>query len=104
LSSLQSSRPHPSLHSFPTRRSSDLLSHCFTVWIKARPEEHMSRVVAQGDVRPMAANDQAMEDLRRILEAREPRYRKADVVLDTSGASVEESFAKLKATLQANLQ
>jgi len=81
-----------------------LLSHCFTVWIKARPEEHMSRVVAQGDVRPMAANDQAMEDLRRILEAREPRYRKADVVLDTSGASVEESFAKLKATLQANLQ
>src|SRR5437667_6326642 len=81
-----------------------LLSNCYTVWIKAGPEEHMSRVVAQGDVRPMAANDQAMEDLRRILEAREPRYRKADVVLDTSGASVEESFAKLKATLQANLQ
>src|SRR5947209_7883210 len=81
-----------------------LLSHCFTVWIKARPEEHMSRVVVQDDVRPMAADDQAMEDLRRILEAREPRYRKADVVLDTSGASVEESFAKLKATLQANLQ
>ncbi len=81
-----------------------LLSHCYTVWIKARPEEHMARVVAQGDFRPMAANDQAMEDLRRILEAREPRYRKADVVLDTSGASVEESFAKLKARLQANLQ
>lgn len=81
-----------------------LLSHCYTVWIKAQPEEHMSRVVAQGDFRPMAANNQAMEDLRRILEAREPLYRKADLVLDTSGTSVEESFVKLKAALQANLQ
>ena len=80
-----------------------LFSHCYTVWIKAQPEEHMSRVMAQGDFRPMAANDQAMEDLRRILETREPLYRKADLVLDTSRASVDESFAKLKATLQANL-
>jgi XRE family aerobic/anaerobic benzoate catabolism transcriptional regulator len=79
-----------------------LLSRCYTVWIKARPEEHMSRVVAQGDFRPMAANDQAMEDLRRILAAREPRYRKADAVLDTSGASVEQSFAMLRATLEAH--
>lgn len=81
-----------------------LLSHCYIVWIKARPEEHMSRVMAQGDLRPMAANNQAMDDLRRILEAREPLYRKADLLLDTSGASVEESFAKLKETLQASLQ
>lgn len=81
-----------------------LLSHCYTVWIKARPEEHMSRVTAQGDFRPMAANNQAMEDLRRILEVREPLYRKADLLLDTSGTSVEESFAKLKAALQKNLQ
>jgi XRE family transcriptional regulator, aerobic/anaerobic benzoate catabolism transcriptional regulator len=81
-----------------------LLSHCYTVWLKARPEDHMARVIAQGDFRPMAANDQAMEDLRRILEAREPLYQKADLLLDTSGTSVEESFAKLKAMLQANLQ
>ena len=81
-----------------------LLSHCYTVWIKAQPEEHMSRVMAQGDLRPMAANNQAMEDLRRILEAREPLYRKADLLLDTSGASVEKSFAKLKAALQENLK
>lgn len=81
-----------------------LLSHCYTVWIKAQPEEHMSRVMAQGDFRPMAANNQAMEDLRRILEAREPLYRKADLVLDTSGTSVEESFAKLKSALQKKLQ
>lgn len=81
-----------------------LRSRCYTVWIKARPEEHMSRVMAQGDFRPMATNKQAMEDLRKILEAREPLYRKADLLLDTSGSSVEESFAKLKAALQQNLQ
>jgi XRE family transcriptional regulator, aerobic/anaerobic benzoate catabolism transcriptional regulator len=80
-----------------------LLSHCYTVWIKAQPDEHMSRVIAQGDFRAMAGSDQAMEDLRRILEAREPLYRKADVSLDTSGDSVDESFAKLKLALQAGI-
>ncbi len=82
----------------------DLLSNCYTVWIKARPEEHMSRVMEQGDFRAMAGNDQAMEDLRRILESREPLYRKADLCLDTSGAAADESFAKLKTLLQENLQ
>jgi XRE family aerobic/anaerobic benzoate catabolism transcriptional regulator len=81
-----------------------LLSNCYTVWIKAQPEEYMRRVTAQGDFRAMAGNDHAMEDLRRILEAREPLYRQADVELDTSGSSAEESFSKLKTTLQANLQ
>src|SRR5712692_7972487 len=79
-----------------------LLSHCYTVWIKARPEEHMSRVREQGDFRAMAGNPRAMEDLRRILQAREPLYRKADLCIDTSGISVEESFAKLKTALQAD--
>jgi XRE family transcriptional regulator, aerobic/anaerobic benzoate catabolism transcriptional regulator len=74
-----------------------LLSQCYTVWIKAKPEEHMSRVIAQGDFRAMAGNDQAMEDLRKLLEAREPLYRQADAQLDTSGNSVDASFAKLKA-------
>jgi len=81
-----------------------LLSHCYTVWINAQPEEFMARVMAQGDFRVMAGNDQAMEDLRRILEAREPLYRQADMELDTSGSSAEESFSRLKTTLQANLQ
>jgi XRE family transcriptional regulator, aerobic/anaerobic benzoate catabolism transcriptional regulator len=81
-----------------------LLSHCYTIWVKARPEEHMSRVLAQGDFRAMAGNDQAMEDLRRILEAREPLYRQADMEIDTSGITADESFLKLKTTLQANLQ
>jgi XRE family transcriptional regulator, aerobic/anaerobic benzoate catabolism transcriptional regulator len=79
-----------------------LLSSCYAIWIKARPEEYMARVIAQGDFRVMGGSDQAMEELRAILDAREPLYRKADLYLDTSGNSVEESFAKLKAALADN--
>jgi len=61
-----------------------LLNGCFTVWIKASPEEHMRRVVAQGDMRPMAGNTEAMEDLRRILDGRHALYSKADAVVDTT--------------------
>ena len=75
----------------------ELLSHCTTVWVQAQPEEHMSRVIAQGDTRPMAANPEAMDDLRRILEGRREFYAKADHVLDTSGRTLEQSFAQLKA-------
>ena len=81
-----------------------LLSHCYTIWIKAQPEEHMARVIAQGDFRAMAGSDRAMEDLRRILEAREPLYQKADLHLDTSGISADESFTKLKVALEAHSQ
>jgi XRE family transcriptional regulator, aerobic/anaerobic benzoate catabolism transcriptional regulator len=81
-----------------------LLAHCYTIWLKAQPDEHMSRVIAQGDFRAMAGSDRAMEDLRRILESREPLYRKADAAVDTSGESVEESFSKLAAALAAAAQ
>jgi XRE family transcriptional regulator, aerobic/anaerobic benzoate catabolism transcriptional regulator len=73
-----------------------LLLNCYTVWVRARPEEHMARVLAQGDTRPMAGHAEAMVDLRNILTAREPLYSKADVTLDTSGRSVETSFAQLE--------
>ncbi len=72
-----------------------LLDACFTVWIKARPEDHMHRVMAQGDMRPMAGNAEAMADLRRILAERDALYGKADAVLDTSGKGIEESLAAL---------
>jgi XRE family aerobic/anaerobic benzoate catabolism transcriptional regulator len=72
-----------------------LLVSCYTVWIKASPEEHMSRVVSQGDFRPMDGHEAAMEDLRRILAAREPLYGKADAIIDTSGARFDDSLAKL---------
>lgn len=73
-----------------------LLANCYTVWLKATPEEHMTRVIAQGDLRPMADNDEAMEDLKRILQARDPLYRMADAVVDTSGKTVEQSLAALR--------
>ena len=79
-----------------------LRANCFTIWIKAKPQEHMDRVVAQGDFRAMAGNDRAMEDLRRILSSREPLYRQADMTLDTSNATVEESFTRLQSSLAAN--
>jgi len=72
-----------------------LLRRAHTIWIKARPQEHMSRVMAQGDFRPMAQNRQAMADLVAILEARRADYARAEAEVDTSGASVEQSFAKL---------
>ena len=72
-----------------------LLVNCYTVWLKASPEEHMSRVISQGDFRPMDGHEAAMEDLRRILAARERLYAKADAIVDTSGARFEQSLAEL---------
>jgi XRE family aerobic/anaerobic benzoate catabolism transcriptional regulator len=73
-----------------------LLRRSHTIWIKARPEEHMVRVMAQGDFRPMAANREAMADLIAILEARGADYARTQTQLDTSGEAVERSFAKLQ--------
>jgi XRE family aerobic/anaerobic benzoate catabolism transcriptional regulator len=73
-----------------------LLLNCFTVWVKAAPEEHMARVVAQGDMRPMAGHAEAMEDLRSILTSRESLYSKADAVIDTTGCTIEKSLAALR--------
>ncbi len=71
-----------------------------TVWLRASPEEHMDRVRAQGDLRPMEeSNEQAMADLKRILAEREAEYRRADAVVDTSGRRVDESLAELKQTV-----
>jgi XRE family transcriptional regulator, aerobic/anaerobic benzoate catabolism transcriptional regulator len=78
-----------------------LLQNCLTVWVRAAPDEHMARVVAQGDFRPMQGHAEAMEDLRKILEAREPLYRKADATLDTSGERPEQSLAKLREAVTA---
>jgi XRE family aerobic/anaerobic benzoate catabolism transcriptional regulator len=72
-----------------------LLRSCHTVWIVASPAEHMSRVMAQGDLRPMQASREAMADLKRILENRRALYGKADATLDTSGQSVEDGADKL---------
>jgi XRE family aerobic/anaerobic benzoate catabolism transcriptional regulator len=77
-----------------------LLDGCVTVWLRAAPEEHMRRVIAQGDTRPMRDSRRAMDDLRAILASREPLYAKADAVLDTTGRTPEESLGALLALLE----
>lgn len=91
------------------RETFDLLqSRFYCVWLKANPEEHMSRVVAQGDLRPFHSNhaddgqfaqgamSEAMEDIRRILASREALYARADAVVDTAARSVKQSFKDLE--------
>jgi len=73
-----------------------LLTECFTIWLRAKPEEHMARVIGQGDRRPIAQSRQAMRDLRRILWSREALYRQADAVLETTGQSMKESAHSLR--------
>jgi XRE family aerobic/anaerobic benzoate catabolism transcriptional regulator len=81
----------------------ELLAHCTTVWLQAAPEEHMGRVAAQGDTRPMAASKEAMEDLRRILNGRAAFYSKADLSVDTSGKTLAQSFQALRAVARQSI-
>jgi XRE family aerobic/anaerobic benzoate catabolism transcriptional regulator len=80
-----------------------LLSQCYTLWLTASPEEHMNRVIAQGDLRPMAGNKQAMEDLRLILQERTPFYAKADLRFDTGGKTANNSLTTLCAAIDRRL-
>lgn len=74
----------------------ELLTSCYTVWVKASPVEHLARVIAQGDRRPMMGDDrEALRDLERILAGREPMYGKADATIDTSDIPVHQSFSEL---------
>ena len=81
-----------------------LLTHCTTVWLQASANDHMSRVAAQGDLRPMAASPEAMEDLKRILEGRSAFYSKADLSFDTSAQGADESFERLKTEVRKVIQ
>ena len=74
-----------------------LREHCYCVWLKASPEEHMARVIAQGDMRPFRGRAAALDEIRRILAERDPLYARADAVIDTSGRSLKQSFAALRA-------
>lgn len=72
-----------------------LLSSCFTVWVKAEPQEHMKRVMAQGDMRPMANSARAMDDLISILKSREPLYARADATVTTTGKTPQQNLGEL---------
>ena len=76
-----------------------LLTTCYTVWLHASPEDHMHRVIEQGDMRPMADNREATDDLRRILEVREPLYRKADLEIDTTALSRAEALETIMTSM-----
>lgn len=79
-----------------------LLNRFHTIWIKASPTEHMERVRAQGDTRPMAGNPEAMKELKSILTSREALYEKAEVSLDTTGKPFEESLQELLDLIRDN--
>ncbi|MDE2080712.1 MAG: helix-turn-helix transcriptional regulator [Burkholderiales bacterium] len=81
-----------------------LLAHCTTVWLQATPEDHMRRVTAQGDTRPMAASSEAMDDLRSILTGRRPFYSKAEFHVDTSARPLDRTFQELRRVVRSALQ
>ena len=68
---------------------------CHTVWLKARAKDHWNRVVAQGDLRPIANNPAARDELTALLRAREPLYSQAELVADTSKHSADEVVAMI---------
>jgi XRE family aerobic/anaerobic benzoate catabolism transcriptional regulator len=76
-----------------------LLSTCFVVWLRATPEEHMRRVLDQGDLRPMADGPQAMDDLKAILESRTPLYARANAIVSTSGKAETQALSALLARI-----
>ncbi len=81
-----------------------LLAHCTTIWLQADPEDHMTRVTVQGDLRPMAASKEAMEDLKSILAGRSAFYSKAQFKLDTSSQPLEPTFLALRDMVRKVLQ
>jgi XRE family transcriptional regulator, aerobic/anaerobic benzoate catabolism transcriptional regulator len=81
-----------------------LLSECTTVWLQANPQDHLQRVAAQGDLRPMAASKEAMQDLKGILAGRAAFYSKAQLHIDTSAQSLEATFSTLRLLVRRKLQ
>jgi XRE family aerobic/anaerobic benzoate catabolism transcriptional regulator len=80
-----------------------VLESCTTIWLRAAPQDHMNRVAAQGDLRPIAASNEAMRDLVRIIDRRTAFYEKADMVLNTSSQSLQDTFAELRRCVRSAL-
>src|SRR5215210_8973470 len=76
-----------------------LLERCLCIWLKASPEEHMSRVMAQGDMRPFKGRSAALEEIRRLLADRERLYARAPVAVDTSGKTVRQTLQEMRKAL-----
>ena len=76
-----------------------LLSTCYTVWLKAEPEEHMARVIAQGDMRPFKGRSAALDEIKQLLQDRNRLYSRANATVDTSGKSLKQALTELKHAL-----
>ena len=74
-----------------------LRDRCYCVWLKASPDEHMARVIAQGDMRPFRGRSQALDEIRQLLAERDRLYARADATIDTSGQTVKHSMTRLRA-------
>jgi XRE family aerobic/anaerobic benzoate catabolism transcriptional regulator len=81
-----------------------VLAHCTTVWLQANPEDHMQRVIAQGDMRPMSDSKEAMEDLKKILQGRSPFYSQAHLTINTSLSNIEDTFIQLCDLVRSSIQ
>jgi XRE family aerobic/anaerobic benzoate catabolism transcriptional regulator len=77
-----------------------LLNNCLTVWLQATPEDHFTRVLAQGDMRQLPGNRNGVDDIRLTLESRAGFYAKADMTFNTSGKTLDEAFAGLMGMLR----
>ena len=81
-----------------------MLATCTTIWLQAKPEDHLNRVMAQGDMRPMAGSSQALDDLKLILNERTPFYANAHQSFDTSALPLKECVSALTHELKFALK
>jgi XRE family aerobic/anaerobic benzoate catabolism transcriptional regulator len=77
-----------------------LKGQSLTIWLQAKPEDHLNRVMAQGDMRPMAGSTQALKDLKHILNERMPMYSQAHQTFDTSAFGLKEVVKRLSQDLK----
>lgn len=76
-----------------------LRDRCFCIWLRTSPEEHMARVIAQGDMRPFKGRSAALDEIKKLLEDRNRLYSRADVTVDTSGKTPKQSLSELRQAL-----
>src|SRR5688500_2735085 len=76
-----------------------LLERCHCVWLKATPEEHMARVIAQGDMRPFKGRSAALDEIRKLLADRETLYARAAAAIETTGKTVKQTLQELRKAL-----
>jgi XRE family aerobic/anaerobic benzoate catabolism transcriptional regulator len=77
-----------------------LLDNCYSVWLKAKPEEHMNRVIAQGDMRPFKGRSAALDEIRKLLADRDRLYSRAEVTIETSGRSLKSALEELRSKVK----